>query len=573
MLIPTLRSETDAKSWRRSPERLPPIDHFGGFVPALFAGGDSRIAFDLNTGLNKYLCPAVPTPDFVCMSSCTASPISVAGFDRAAAAFLDTIQAPSPRQRAERLTALTEAIEARLLRYFGITALAQAFLCPSGTDALLTTALLIAAERPSEVMTAILPSASETGTGVPMAAVGRLFDGPNSGAPVTESAGKTVEISLRSADGSPRCEDEVNDAFATATAAATGNVIVYLTHGTKTGLIAPVSPPDGADVIVDACQARIAPETVAAYLRRGWPVVVTGSKFFGGPAFSGAVLFPRARPTGGRAAHRFCTTPPGLGTALRWTAALAAIDAFEPLAASMADVLSNRAGDHRTGARVQSSPCADRRPATERLRVGRPAQHFHLWSARSDGSAGGCCRRPNCGRSMNGSRAGGSCSASRSVWDRSAACGSRSAPGTCWTDLVMSGLDASSPLQRALVMARILATVRMTTPIARPATRHARARQLQETTFMKNGATRLPAGSRHGIGGSLQRREMGSIGYCREPGDNHSYPRNLLGLAGIRARHCCSWASCHEAIEMLSKVVKLAPGDADGYNDLGSALH
>src|ERR1039458_6586198 len=85
------------------------------------------------------------------------------------------------------------------------------------------------------------------------------------------------------------------DAFATATAAAPGRVIVYLTHGTKTGLIAPVSPPPGADVIVDACQGRISPETVAAYLRQGWPVVVTGSKFFGGPAFSGAVLFPQTR--------------------------------------------------------------------------------------------------------------------------------------------------------------------------------------------------------------------------------------------------------------------------------------
>ena len=31
---------------------------------------------------------------------------------------------------------------------------------------------------------------------------------------------------------------------------------------------------------------------VASYLRDGWPVVVTGSQFFGGPAFSGAVLFP-----------------------------------------------------------------------------------------------------------------------------------------------------------------------------------------------------------------------------------------------------------------------------------------
>jgi len=136
----------------------------------------------------------------------------------------------------------------------------------------------------------------------------------------------------------------VNDAFATARTAAKGNVVVYLTHSTKTGLIAPVSPPDGANVIVDACQARIGPETVAAYLRRGWPVVVTGSKFFGGPAFSGAILFPRARlPANGQLPLLpVLSDDARLGAVLRWTAALAAIDAFEPRAASMAEILSRR---------------------------------------------------------------------------------------------------------------------------------------------------------------------------------------------------------------------------------------
>jgi hypothetical protein len=236
--------------------------------------------------------------------------------------------------------ALTDQIEARLLRYFGASTLAQAFLCPSGTDALLTTAMLVAAERPGKAITAILPSASETGSGVPMAAIGHIFDGLDRGTPVNGEVGKAIEISLRAADGSLLSEDAVNGAFTAAAAAAGNNVIVYLTHSSKTGLIAPVCPPDGADVIVDACQARIAPETVVAYLRRGWPVVVTGSKFFGGPAFSGAILFPRARPRQPLPA----VLPAGtrLGTALRWIATLPTIDAFEPVADSIAAILSDR---------------------------------------------------------------------------------------------------------------------------------------------------------------------------------------------------------------------------------------
>jgi hypothetical protein len=341
----TLRSETDGGPWRPRRDPVPPVSRPAGFIAALFSGGDSRIAADPHTGLNKYLCPAVPAPDLVCASSCTASPVSVPGFERAAAAYADIVQAPSSRQRADRLAALTSQIETRLLQYFCASGLAQAILCPSGTDALLTTAMLLAAERPDEPMTAILPAAVETGTGVPLAAEGRIFDGPDSGLSLTDGEAIRVEIPLRSADGAPRTAETVNAAFAAAAAAASGNVIVYLTYSTKTGLIAPVSPPAGADVIVDACQARIAPETVVACLRRGWPVVVTGSKFFGGPAFSGAVLFPRDRPPPiwQRPLPFALRDTARLGSALRWMAALATIEAFEPLASGMADVLVRRA--------------------------------------------------------------------------------------------------------------------------------------------------------------------------------------------------------------------------------------
>ena len=341
----TLRSETDGGPGRSRRDPVPPVSRPAGFIAALFSGGDSRIAADPHTGLNKYLCPSVPAPDLVCASSCTASPVSVPGFDRAAAAYADVVGAPSPRQRADRLAALTSQIETRLLQYFGASGLAQAILCPSGTDALLTTAMLLAAERPDAPMTAILPAAVETGTGVPLAAEGRIFDGPDSGLSLTDGEPTRVEIPLRSADGAPLPADAVNAAFAAAVAAASGNVIVYLTYSTKTGLIAPLSPPAGADVIVDACQARIAPETVVACLRRGWPVVVTGSKFFGGPAFSGAVLFPRDRPPPiwQRPLPFALRDTARLGSALRWTAALATIEAFEPLASGMADVLVRRA--------------------------------------------------------------------------------------------------------------------------------------------------------------------------------------------------------------------------------------
>ena len=316
----------------------------------LLAGSDTRLAIESRTGLNKYLCPSIPSPATLCFSSCTASPVSEAGFDRASAVFSTIAGAPSGCQRSHLLAEHSRDVAARVLRHFAAADLADAILCPSGTDALLTTMMLVCSERPGVPVTAILPSASETGTGVPLAAACRRFDGPATGMLLCDAVVNVVEVGLRTADGEPRPEGEVVGAYAAAVAASPGRAVVILTHGTKTGLIAPVVPPDGVDVIVDACQARIAPREVAAYLRQGFPVVVTGSKFYGGPAFSGAVLFPRARLA---AIRRQPRTAPGpmiaikgareddadLGTVLRWTAALEAMEAFGRHEAASAGLL------------------------------------------------------------------------------------------------------------------------------------------------------------------------------------------------------------------------------------------
>jgi hypothetical protein len=313
------------------------------FVAALTSGGDSRLAVDRRTGTNKYLCPPTPAATLICASSCTASPIGVPGFQRARAFYSNLRANMSPTQRAQQLEQCSDDLAARLLGYFGVADIAEAILCPSGTDALQTAAARLTAERPTESITAILPIAAETGSGVPLAVAGRAFDGvAASEPPAPDCMVRTVEIPLRSADGSPRSDDELVAAYAAAASGTHGRPIVYLTHSTKTGLIAPVEPPPGVDVIVDACQARIAPHTVTQYLRNGWPVVVTGSKFFGGPPFSGAVLFPTARlPSSHRDAPN--PDPVNLGTILRWMAALDVIEAFAPLAARMPALLRNRA--------------------------------------------------------------------------------------------------------------------------------------------------------------------------------------------------------------------------------------
>ena len=322
------------------------------FIATLISGGDSRVAIDPRSCTNKYACPPMPSPDLVCFSSCTASPISQRGFDRAGECY----DAVAGGDRAERLQSYHRGIEDTLLRHFGAAGLADVILCRSGTDALLTGAALLAAERPGDTMTAILPIASETGTGVPLAAAGRWFDGPAAGTPLPGCTIDSIQVLLRTADGTPRSEDELNSAFVSAARNANGRPVIYVTHGSKTGLIAPTEAPTGIDVIVDACQARIDVASVAAYLRRGWPVAVTGSKFFGGPAFSGALLFPRERlaspPRSGLTwsahAHRDADD---LGMILRWMAALDTIEAFHLRAGDVAGVLRDLASAVERGLR------------------------------------------------------------------------------------------------------------------------------------------------------------------------------------------------------------------------------
>jgi hypothetical protein len=52
--------------------------------------------------------------------------------------------------------------------------------------------------------------------------------------------------------------------------------------------------PGQIQVVVDACQLRSPRRRIAAYLEHGYLVLVTGSKYFGGPPFSGALLVPPA---------------------------------------------------------------------------------------------------------------------------------------------------------------------------------------------------------------------------------------------------------------------------------------
>jgi len=358
----------------RKPSLLSPNDLEHATALALTEGGDARIELGAG-GVNQYGCAPRPDPALIALGSSTASVISGAGFD-AASRLLARLDARPASHRAE-----SDRLRRELLALSGAGEVfgTQAVLAASGTDIHLI-ALTLAAGGAADYaarngaagdaappVRALMAEPAETGSGVPAALGGRHFGAMTcrgarvaKGAAIADAATDPACIALRQPDGEPRPAADIDADFSAHAAAivATGaRCLLVLTDLSKSGLLAP-SPACAArlaarfagrlDVLVDACQYRLAPATLRGYLARGFMVAITGSKFLTGPAFSGALLLPatvaeRARGArldglrgySGRAdwpgdwsAASPLDARPNTGLLLRWEAALAELRRF-----------------------------------------------------------------------------------------------------------------------------------------------------------------------------------------------------------------------------------------------------
>lgn len=334
-------------------------------------GGDIRLARDPKTALNGYGCSHRPRPWAITFASSTASSSSERGYIAADKARLAATAALLRGKAARKVQAgCVRAVRRGIAKSFGLRAGEEVVLAASGTDTeLLALALTHLAGTDKPVLN-ILIAPEETGRGVPMAAQGLhfavdtalghdvTFEAPIEGfRPDTALA----NIALRAPSGAVRPEAEVEAEIEAALAGALADGRRVILHGldlSKTGLLAP-SPAflallraaygEAFDIVLDACQTRLSPGSVRAYLDLGATVLVTGSKFFTGPPFAGAALLPvkvAARlqtgklPAGLAAYFNQAEFPPGApaalalpeggnyGLALRWHAALAEMRAL-----------------------------------------------------------------------------------------------------------------------------------------------------------------------------------------------------------------------------------------------------
>jgi hypothetical protein len=320
--------------------------------------------------LNKYGCAAVPDIGLAAFGSSTATSVSGAGF-AAADRLRGELLAEAGVLDAEALYRREcDRVRATLKALAGVDDIAglDIALAASGTDL-----HLIAAEWASgacaKTPLVIMMDASETGSGVAAALGGRHFGQASpqgavlvAGAPLEQRhAPEVVQIAIRRPDGAPRALAEVHaeiESQVVRAVSADRRVLLIALDVSKTGLLVPAPSwvaglrkrwPRYVDVLVDACQFRLAPASLRRYLDAGCLVAMTGSKFLTGPTFCGALFIPpsltarlrdrplpqalsaystRAEWPRGWAAAAHLDDATNFGLLLRWQAALAELRAF-----------------------------------------------------------------------------------------------------------------------------------------------------------------------------------------------------------------------------------------------------
>jgi len=284
----------------------------------LTQGCDDRIVINPKTGMHKYNGTNRPVPGCVRRSSCTFSIPTEEMFAEGVAALrrLDANE--------DEADALLQELCQRLMSVWKIVPGTGITMFPSGTDAEFLPLLvgLCRAMKAGGKFASIITATGEVGSGTLDAAVGRHFAPllpiqhrcpehavggsifPEGSTPVMDA----IPLKVRNAQGCRYPMDDLDQIVRDAVTKALGEdgysvVVVHIVAGSKTGclmpslhVIADLEREYGNRVVpvVDACQTRMQDDGLQCLIEHGMAVLVTGSKFYGGPPFCGAALLPNA---------------------------------------------------------------------------------------------------------------------------------------------------------------------------------------------------------------------------------------------------------------------------------------
>ncbi|KAA5540513.1 hypothetical protein FYK55_21140 [Roseiconus nitratireducens] len=295
-------------------------------------GGDTRLSISPDSEFSRYGCRRTPNVDLVSFGSSTATAITAQDLEVCERHRQSFVHSAFETRLPQAAAKLAGRIKREILTFCvgSDPRNTSVLLCSSGTDAELFASCLVAEALPGPVTNLVIAPA-ETGSGVTLAAAGCHYDNRTplgtkvrkgeSILPPQHAAIEVCTIPCRDRRGTllPRGEFEARIVQAVDRAVASGSCLLHVLDAAKTGWSGPDISlvrqlrnrhGDKLAIIVDACQMRSPKRSLAEYLQLGCLLQVTGSKSFGGPPFSGALLVPE--PLRQKFA-KLTQCPPGLG--------------------------------------------------------------------------------------------------------------------------------------------------------------------------------------------------------------------------------------------------------------------
>ena len=279
----------------------------------LMSGGDLRLNIDEIELLNKYGCRPFPRPDAFTFASSTATSVSNFAFDKTDKARSILIQNSLKNGFKDTSIAFSKLLKNNLRKIFKLNDACQIIFSPSGTDSSLQIAAITQIISDKDI-THVLVASDETGSGVPAALKGCHFENTTAlNFPVKK--GEKIEgfrdidlikITFRDENGKLKSSSQLDEEVFTAISKTNElgrHVVLHTMDQSKLGYQSPSEDMIqnlntlenlSIQIIVDGSQLRLDPKDIQHYLSKGYIVTITGSKYFTGPPYSGALILPES---------------------------------------------------------------------------------------------------------------------------------------------------------------------------------------------------------------------------------------------------------------------------------------
>lgn len=262
----------------------------------LLSGGDERLELK-ETGKNKYFINPLEYKGLLLRGSCTCNPLNSFSHPILIEKFknVDVDFIKVREEQRERISSLFNYDEQDKF---------DVVFAPSGSDLPYLPLIFSKFLHPEKDIKLLLTCPEELGSGSQLAFLGKNYShrvqfGDSSG--ITEDINPLYNISMERFMARSKSGSIVNNKEAIATDVGNENsksIIGALVIGSKSGIEDDISiiPDVSSEVMwtVDLCQLRNSKRLVNDLLDKGCLVMITGSKFYMSPPFSGAMLVPKS---------------------------------------------------------------------------------------------------------------------------------------------------------------------------------------------------------------------------------------------------------------------------------------